>query len=228
MGGFILDMDNLIYKLKKRKAEPIGILNKYATLIPLIKIDNRWEIIFELRANTLKSQPGEISLPGGGLEKGESFKDAALRETVEELGIGYENLKYIGKLNYLISYGNVMIHCFLGLIDGIDIDDIKPNPDEVDHIFTVPIDFFMENPPKEYFLNIKLEDNEDFPYHLIPNGMNYPWKTGRHSILFYEYGEYIIWGYTAKMIKDFIKVIKELEIDTFKNSYDAQSAIDEV
>jgi len=207
-----LDINKLINKLKTKIPEPMGIHNKYSTLIPLIEIDGNWEILFESRAKTLRKQPGEISLPGGRVEDGESFKEAAIRETLEELRISKEHLNYIGELNYLISYANILIHCFVGKINGITLDKIHPNPDEVDHLFTVPLNFFIENPPKKYYLDLKLVENNNFPYNLIPNGREYKWSTGSHSILFYKYEDKIIWGYTAKIMEDFVKILENLEI----------------
>lgn len=49
---------------------------------------------------------------------------------------------------------------------------------------------------------------EKFPYEKIPGGKNYDWKQGKYSVYFYEYQEYIIWGMTAKITKNFIDIIK--------------------
>ena len=38
-----------------------------------------------------------FAIPGGGLEEGESLKEAIYRETKEELNIGEESLKYVSK-----------------------------------------------------------------------------------------------------------------------------------
>lgn len=206
-----MDINKLIDKVKDRVPQPMDVNKNYAILIPLIKINDRWELIFELRAKNLKSQPGEISYPGGRLEKDETFKDAAVRETIEELRIKKENINYIGELDYLVTYQNITIHCFLATISGITVDKIQPNPDEVDHIFTAPVDFFLKNEPERYHLDLATIDNDEFPYNLIPNGRKYKWRRGVHSVLFYRYKEYIIWGYTAKMTKHLIDIIKDLD-----------------
>lgn len=181
---------------------------KYAVLVPMIRINNRWEIIYELRAKDLKRQPGEISFPGGKVEKGESYKEAAIRETMEELEIERESIELIGEMDYLVSHANSCIHSFLGIIHGINIDHIEPNKGEVDHIFTVPLEFFMENEPEVYYIDVKKEITRDFPYNLIPGGENYNWNMGRESVYFYKYNDYVIWGYTAKVTKHFIDILK--------------------
>lgn len=205
-----MDIERLIDKVKNRVPQPMDVNKKYAILIPLIKVNDEWELIFELRAKNLKSQPGEISFPGGRVEKGETFKEAAIRETIEELRINEENINYIGELDYLVSYQNITIHCFLATISGITVDKIEPSTGEVDHLFTVPIRFFIENEPERYNLDLTTIDNDEFPYNLIPNGRKYKWRRGVHSVLFYRYKEYIIWGYTAKMTKHLIDIIKEV------------------
>lgn len=205
-----LDIDKLIKTVRTRVPQPMDLDKKYAILIPLIKNNNRWELIYEVRAKNLRSQPGEISFPGGRIEKHEDFKDAAIRETIEELRIDRANIDYIGELDYLISYANITIHCFLGVINGVAVDNLNPNPDEVDHLFTVPVDFFLKNEPEKYNLDLITVDNDEFPYNLIPNGKRYKWRRGVHSVLFYRYKEYIIWGYTAKMTKHLMEIIKDL------------------
>ncbi|MCF6464597.1 NUDIX hydrolase [Clostridium sp. Cult2] len=203
-----MDIDDIIRKVKDRTPRPLEVRQKYAVLIPLIKNKDRWEIIYELRAKNLKRQPGEISFPGGQVEKGETYMEAAIRETMEELNIQKENINLIGELDYLVSHSNTIIHSFLGTIHNIDVDNIRPNKDEVDHIFTVPIDFFINNEPKLYYIDLHAAISKDFPYYLIPNGENYNWRFDKHSVYFYNYKNYIIWGYTAKVTKHFVDIIK--------------------
>lgn len=205
--GIYMKIEDIIEKFKNRVPRPIDIKKEYAVLIPLIYNQGQWEIIYELRSNNI-TQPGEISFPGGGLEEGETYKQAAIRETMEELNIEKENIQVIGELDYLVSYDNVTIHCFLGIISGVVVDKIQPNKDEVDHIFTVPLDHFLETEPDTYYLGLKTVLNDEFPYNLIPNGRDYSWRDGKRSVQFYYYKDYIIWGYTAKMTRQFIDIIK--------------------
>ena len=178
--------------------------------MPLIEINGKWEVIYELRAKTLNNQPGEVSFPGGEVEKGETFKQAALRETMEELLIEENNVEIIGELDYLVANENMIIHCFLGRILGIDFDEIKANKDEVDHLFTVPLDFLLNNEPDRYELDIQTLENEEFPYNLIPNGKKYKFRRGKHQVLFYKYNKYIIWGFTARMTKNLVDIYKSV------------------
>ncbi|WP_313233666.1 NUDIX hydrolase [Tissierella praeacuta] len=203
-----MDIEKIKDIIKHRTPKPIDIKKNYSVLIPIIENNNRLEIIYELRSKNLNNQPGEISFPGGEVEDNENFKGAAIRETAEELNIKEENINIIGELDYLVSYANITIHCFLGTISGLNVDNIVPNHDEVDHIFTVPLDFFMENEPDIYYLDLQTVLNDEFPYNLIPNGKKYNWRRGKHSVMFYYYKDYIIWGFTARMTKNFIDIIK--------------------
>lgn len=203
-----MNIERIRKLIKDRTPKPIDINREYSVLIPIIEKNNRLEIIFQLRSNNLNSQPGEISFPGGEVEEKESFKEAAIRETMEELNIGEENINVIGELDYLVSYGNIIIRCFIGTISGIDVEDIVPNPDEVDHIFTVPLNFFLENEPDIYYLDVKTLLNDEFPYNLIPKGREYNWRKGKHTVMFYQFKDYVIWGFTARMIKGLIDILK--------------------
>lgn len=203
-----MDIKDIIEKFKNRIPSPIDMTKNYSVLIPLIDNNGKWEIIYELRSKDLNTQPGEISFPGGGVDKGETFKEAAIRETIEELNISKNNIEVIGELDYLVSYEGRVIYCYLGIISGVDINKIQPNKSEVDHIFTVPLEFFLETEPDTYYMDLETVLNEEFPYNLIPNGREYGWRTGKRSVHFYNYNDYIIWGYTAKMTKQLIDIIK--------------------
>lgn len=65
-----------------------------AVLIPLVKKNKEYYILFQKRAASIR-QGGDICFPGGGFEKDldKNFKQTALRETKEELGIEKKILK---------------------------------------------------------------------------------------------------------------------------------------
>ena len=202
-------IERLTEKLKNRIPKPLDAIGKFSVLIPLVKIDGEWHVIYELRARHMKTQPGEVSFPGGKVEKGESFKTTAIRETVEELGVDPEDIEILGELDFLVSYANFTIHCFLGILKVEDLDKLEINPDEVDHIFTVPVEFLLETEPLAYELLLKTEDADDFPYELIPRGREYNFREGKHQVLFYQYGDHIVWGLTARLTKHLTEIIGE-------------------
>lgn len=206
-----LNLDKIRTKLENRRSKPVDIERYYAVTVPLIFNDKtqKWEVLYEVRSEHV-SQPREVSFPGGRVEEGESFRQAAVRETCEELLIDKENIDVIGELDYLINAGVLEIRCFLIRLQGVKLEDIRPNADEVDHIFTVPLSFLLKEEPLASELSMRVEDNANFPYELIPNGKAYKFSRGKNVILFYRYNEHIIWGFTAKMTNSFIKILKSL------------------
>lgn len=197
-----------LHKFKNREAKIIESYRDSSVLLPLVEVDGELHILFEVRAKTLRSQPGDVSLPGGKRDEGESILETAIRETEEELNISRDKINVIGKLDYMfMSYG-MTIYGYVGILQDININDINYNKDEVDHIFTVPISFFKENNPKKYDLNLNLVHDEEFPHHLIENGTKYKWRKRKETIRFYRYKGYTIWGITATFIENFVDILK--------------------
>lgn len=205
-----LDLNNIKKVFLERTPSIIGKFRKSAVMILLEKCQEEIYIIFEVRAKTLRHQPGDICLPGGKMEENETSEETAVRETLEELNLVREDVEYIGPMDYFISpYGSIMYpHIAL-----LKKKDIKPNPSEVDHIFKVPLTYFMEVKPKCYPMNIGPRFMEDFPFHLIKKGKDYNFSNGTLNQFFYEYNQYVIWGFTALIIKSFMDILKNKEFD---------------
>ncbi|WP_296648512.1 NUDIX hydrolase, partial [Romboutsia sp. 13368] len=160
-------------------------MKRASVLIPIVKKDNSHYILFELRSKNLKTQPNEISFPGGKIENNESPLDAVIRETCEELGTYKENINIISPLDLLITPGNMIIHPFVGYIN--DIDNLNINKDEVDHIFLVPVSYILKYEPSLYNNEVQVIPNENFPYDIIPNKKDYKFATSNYKVLFYKY-----------------------------------------
>jgi len=201
-------LDNLNHKFENYKPYINGYKNmkRASVLIPIVKKDNTHYILFEVRSKNLKTQPSEISFPGGKIEVNESPLDAVIRETCEEIGTTKENIDIISPLDLLITPGNMIIHPFVGYLN--DYDNLNINKDEVDHIFLVPIPYLLEYNPSLYNNEVKIIPNDDFPYDIIPSKNNYKFATSNYRVLFYEYKDYVIWGITAKILENFLEFLK--------------------
>lgn len=199
-----LNLRKIKAKVQGRKPLPVDVKNRFSVMIPLIKRDEEIHLLFEKRAFTLRNQPGEISFPGGRIEKGESPREAAVRETAEELLISEREIEIYSEGDFVVNPYAAIIYTFVGEIKK-DFDKISPSEDEVEKVFTVPLSYFLMTKPKSYKINLRVERNKEFPYHLIPNGVNYKFKRGREEVLFYEYEDEIIWGFTAKMARRFVE-----------------------
>lgn len=180
-------------------------MKKYSVLIPLVEKDGNLHILFEMRAKTMKSQPGEICFPGGRIEKDESELNAAIRETCEEIGICNKDIEIICPLDLFISPFNFIVNPFLGVLK--DINSFNLNKDEVDHIFLVPLDFLLNYKPIEYVNTLGVTRCDNFPFNLIGN-TNYKFKTSPYPTQFYIYNNYVIWGLTAKILTNFLNTFK--------------------
>lgn len=73
-----------------------------AVAIILFQEDKKLKFFLTRRTSNVDHHKGEISLPGGAQDKGESFKDTSLRESEEEIGINI-SLELIGKLTPLYA-----------------------------------------------------------------------------------------------------------------------------
>lgn len=186
-------------QLKNRVPERIGAKNSqhFAVMIPLIKKEDGFHILFEVRSGKLEHQPGEICFPGGRREGKESALETAVRETEEELLLQRKNIRVYGELDYVLTGSNRRIDACLGEL--LDYQG-QYSEAEVASVFTVPLSFFQQQKPESYQNKMVIRLTDDFPFEKIPNGKNYPWAKGNHEVLFYEYDDRIIWGLTAKIL----------------------------
>lgn len=205
-------INNIINKFSNNSAYINGWkeMNRASVIIFLAEIDGKINVLFQMRSKIMRSQPGDISFPGGKIEEGESPKEAATRETCEEIGLNKCDFEIISPLNILTTHYNLIIHPYLGYIK--DITKIKISRDEVDHIFFVPLEYFINNEPLVINSEIIVKRNKDFPYERINGGENYKFKNGVYKSLFYKYNKYNIWGITAIMLNDFINDLKDKKV----------------
>ncbi len=181
-------------------------MKRASVVILLAEINNKLNIVFEVRAKHMRSQPGDIAFPGGKIDDNENEKEAAIREVCEELGLNKEDFEIISPLNLLITHYDLLIHPFLGYIK--NFENIEINKDEVDHIFLVPLEYLINTEPREEINKILVDRTSDFPFHLINGGERYKFKEGKYKSLFYVYNDYVIWGITARILEDFLYCLK--------------------
>lgn len=201
------NIEKIKSKIENHFPKPVDNKSSYSVLIPLIEIDGELHILYERRAKTLRSQPYEVSFPGGAIDFGESPQEAAIRETSEELLISRDKIEIIGRSDYLVKPEILIIYTYVGIIKE-DIKKIIPNKDEVEYIFTVPLKYLMENSPKRYPIELKIERTTGFPYELIPEAKKYKRRVEVETVETYEYEGDLIWGFTAKMTRAFVEILK--------------------
>lgn len=175
--------------------------------IPIVMLNNCAYILFEVRAKTLSTQPSEVCFPGGKMDEGESPLNTAIRETCEELGVEPNDFSVISSLDLFVSPFNIIIHPFLIHLD--NVDKININSSEVEKTFLVPLDYLLTKEPELYVNKVNITPHESFPYDIIPSKHNYTFATGSYETFFYTYKNYVIWGLTAKILYNFLSIIKK-------------------
>jgi 8-oxo-dGTP pyrophosphatase MutT (NUDIX family) len=199
-------INKLVQIFSNRNSKLIGEFKESAVMILLVEELDGLSVVFEVRAHKLRSQPGDVCMPGGKVELNEKPRETSIRETMEELNLNRDQIEIIGDMDYYISPYENIIYASVGKLK---YGEINPSVDEVDHIFKVPLKFFLENEPLLYKMEIGPTNQEEFPFHLINGGKEYKFRRGYLNEYFYDYNGYIIWGFTAQIIKSFIDVVKK-------------------
>ncbi|MFC7395142.1 NUDIX hydrolase [Scopulibacillus cellulosilyticus] len=202
-----MDINEIKEKIDKDK----GIIGenkakKSAVLIPLLEVNGEWHILFEVRSKTLKSQPGDICFPGGRYDKKDaSLKETAIRETSEELGISTSDITILGDLALYVPSPYMIVYPFVGYIHSVE--GIMPNEQEVDSVFTVPLNWLLKQKPERHIVDLAAKPKADFPFEKIYGGKNYTFRRQFMEELFYDYNERSIWGLTAKILSHFLDTL---------------------
>ncbi|GEN44604.1 NUDIX hydrolase [Alkalibacillus haloalkaliphilus] len=206
-----MDYKTLNNIIKKHQSETLGLPNnrKYAIIIPLIEKDGELQIVFEVRSKYMRRQPGEVCFPGGKVDQDDlNTSETAVRELCEELGVSEGQVNNVEYLGLLVTPFRLSVSAYTGFITIGSYEGFQPNPLEVDSIFTVPLSFFLENKPEVHYIDVEIKPDDNFPYDDIPNGESYEVQKVQYEEHFYYYEDYVIWGLTARILNDFIAIIK--------------------
>ena len=205
-------MREKIVELLKNTNERIIGQDRYvnsAVLIAIAELDEKEYIVLEKRAIEIR-QGGEISLPGGKCDKKDkNSEETAIRETIEELGIPREKIEISGKLGILVNPSGMILEVYVGFVRLENREDIKYNKDEVERVIFAPIEFFLKNEPR--IEKIGIENVPQFSSEELGLTTRYhgPWQGNPREVYFYNFHGDIIWGMTAEIILDFIKMLKK-------------------
>lgn len=155
-------------------------------------------VYFEKRAAHIP-QGGEVCLPGGGIDKGESSEAAALREWQEETGIPSSQLEMVGCFGTLVHLSSRAIDVWIA--KGPDPRTVRPAPnEEVDILFTSSLRDLMESRWESFSLEFELRSKEAFP---IPSS-NGP-RPAQHLPVWFVHGlPDLLWGITAGIMWQFL------------------------
>ena len=207
----IMKLEDIETVFSGRKPGAEGNFKFFSVLVPLVEKENGLYLLYEVRAQNMARQPGEICFPGGELEPDESTEECALRETWEEIGIPQEEIRVIAQLDTLYTYSNFAMYCYLGVIQEAALKNLKFSENEVAEVFLVSLDELMTVAPEVYPVKAIPQIPEDFPYDKVYQGKPYPWRGGNGSVPIYEVDNRVIWGLTARITKRFLEIIADKE-----------------
>lgn len=135
-----------------------------------------------VRRDDLPQHAGQVSLPGGALDPGESPADAALREAQEEIGVDPASVEIVGALSPLwVVVSNFVLEPFVGLAR--ERPQFAPEPREVAEIVEAPLS--------------ELRDPARLHWHRAPRMgvmIDYP---------YFDLSGHRVWGATAMVLGEF-------------------------
>jgi 8-oxo-dGTP pyrophosphatase MutT (NUDIX family) len=114
-----------------------------AVILLLFQRNGRWHIPLTERPQTLTRHGGQMSLPGGSIDAGETSEQAALRELHEELGVE-THVQILGRLADCYIYAsNFLVTPWLATIPSDP--KWKPHDREVQRIVELPLEMLLDD-----------------------------------------------------------------------------------
>lgn len=162
--------------------------SKAGVLLLLYPRNGQLHLVLTRRTEQVESHQGQISLPGGRQEQGESLEQAALRETREELGIHLDSIHILGELTSLyIPRSNYCITPFVAYSSEPLV--FQPFHVEVAEVIEVVLAHLMDEK------NIRKEF--------------WTFRGREMMVPFYAFGNHKIWGATAMVLAEFMVIVEK-------------------
>jgi 8-oxo-dGTP pyrophosphatase MutT (NUDIX family) len=114
-----------------------------AVLVLLYQLNGQWHVPLTRRQAHLTQHAGQISLPGGAAEPGETLAGAALREASEELGIDSRQIRLLGTLSPVYVFNsNFHITPWVGAT--AERPEFQPCQAEVAELIELPLQVLLQ------------------------------------------------------------------------------------
>lgn len=157
-----------------------------AGLLIVLPLGERPHVVLTERAQTLERHRGQISLPGGVVEAGETFEHAALREAQEEIALAPGAVRVLGALTPIdIPVSGFRLHPVVAAAQTRPA--MRPSDGEVARILEIAIDDLLH------------------PSHLATAVRN---RDGRDvEVPAFRVGGVEIWGATAMVLAEFLVLL---------------------
>jgi len=162
-----------------------------AVLVPLFEKEDKYHLLFIKRTTKVSHHKGQISFPGGAYDEADqTLKTTALRETFEEIGVNEDAIEILGELDDSRTVtSNYIISAFVGYIEYSQVN-FQLHEFEIEELFEVP-------------LSVLLQRNN------FSEGW-YSYEGKLRPAYFYQYKQHVIWGATARILKQFLDLIKPI------------------
>ena len=156
-----------------------------AVLLPLVWHDEEWHLLYTRRTDRVESHKGQVSFPGGACDEGETTPEqTALREAEEEIGLYPADVRILGRMTNLVTITYFRVTPVVGVIRWPAV--FRVGEHEVARIFTIPLGW-LADPTNRWQFDLPGRD--------------------RSLIAFHPYDGELLWGATARMTVDFLKVL---------------------
>ncbi|KAK2846927.1 hypothetical protein Q5P01_009926 [Channa striata] len=161
-----------------------------SVLVSLCSVGGEPAFLFTLRASTLKGRhKGDVCFAGGKSDPSDRDVIAtALREAWEELGITVASERVWGVLRPIKDVSGILIAPVLANIGALEDLTFKPNPGEVDEIFTLSLPHLC-NPKNRGYTHFRIGDRQVY------------------TVPVYRNGKHKVWGLTAIALDQTLKLI---------------------
>jgi 8-oxo-dGTP pyrophosphatase MutT (NUDIX family) len=162
-----------------------------AALVLVYPRDGVLHLPLTVRGASMRTHTGQVSLPGGGVDAGESIETAALRETAEEVGVPPGLVRLLGRLTPLhIPVSRFLLHPVVGVASGRP--PFRPAEWEVARILEVPLPSLIGPASVQRRRRVREQDGQpveiDVPFFDV---------DGEH-----------VWGATAMVLAEFLAVLE--------------------
>jgi 8-oxo-dGTP pyrophosphatase MutT (NUDIX family) len=158
-----------------------------SVLVPLIRQGGSWYLLYTRRADRLVHHKGQVSFPGGASDAGESPEQTALREAEEEIGIRPTDVRVLGHLPKIVTISDYLVTPVVGVLSWPYA--FRVHTPEVARVFALPLEWLANR--DNFMMLLRAE-------------------TGRHVITYQPYDGELLWGATAHMTVEFLKILKLL------------------
>jgi 8-oxo-dGTP pyrophosphatase MutT (NUDIX family) len=168
-----------------------------AVLIPLVKLEGQWHILFIRRAsNEWDRHSGQVAFPGGRMEDSDvSHEHTALRETHEEIGIHPDGVQLLGKIAPYVTISDYAVSPVVGILNWPTKLTLQES--EVARAFLMPLSWLQDTDNFTYRARLEMD----------------PQSSLRHPIIvFNEFDGETLWGATARMTLNFLKALSDKKI----------------